>query len=368
MSDTWGFRNRSGGRQILGGVYVRLGNVGNTSLTSKPFSTSTRSSGEVSIGGRNGLVKSETSKSRAVKVYKAGTVIQSPEARAQAKSGEAKFSDVDEDSYEADGHVRRNYRVRLHVKHRSTGGRNNQGRITCYHRGGGHKRRRRVVSFQHRDVNTPGVFRGRFYDPNRSASVALIEFWGKSRDGKPELEYRLYSDEESLDVGHHPRSSRRLSELAPHTRVHNIELVPGAGGQRVRAAGAFATVINQLNGYTRVQLPSGEHRLFQDRCRCNLGAVVGLSQRQKSLRLHRARKGKAGRSRWLGRRPTVRGTARNPVDHPHGGGQGKTSGGRPSVTPWSVPKGVRTSSGRGLKFVVTSAREHRLGRTESHSA
>lgn len=296
-----------------------------------------------------------------VKIYKAGTIVKPIETGVR----EAKFSDVDEDSYEADGHVRRDYQVQLHVKHHSTGGRNSHGRITTYHRGGGHKRRRRLVSYHHRYVNTPGVFRGRFYDPNRSASVALIEFWGKSRDGKPDLEYRLYSDEESTTIGHHPRASRRLSELAPHTRVHNIELIQGSGGQRVRAAGTFATVINQLNGYTRVQLPSGEHRLFPDNCRCNRGAVVGVSQRQKSLILHRAGRGKAGRSRWLGRRPTVRGTARNPIDHPHGGGQGKTSGGRPSVTPWSVPKGVRTSSGRGVKFVVRSARDHRAAVSKS---
>jgi large subunit ribosomal protein L2 len=222
-------------------------------------------------------------------------------------------------------------------QHHSTGGRNHHGRITCFHRGGGHKRRARWVNFKYgttAEVANVQVI----YDPRRSGSVGLV-------NGKLEL----LSTQNKVDTA-------RLGDVASHTQVYNIERVPGKGGQLVRAAGCFATVVNHVGRYTRVQLPSGEQRLILSDAKCSIGGVGGVSKKDKSLALHRNRKGKAGRSRWLGIRPTVRGTARNPIDHPHGGGQGKTSGGRPSVTPWSLAKGVRTTSGRGLNYVVVNRR------------
>lgn len=222
-------------------------------------------------------------------------------------------------------------------KHHSTGGRNHHGRITCFHRGGGHKRRARWVNFKYTSpskIHHVEVI----YDPRRSGYVGLV-------DDKLELLSNYYEV-----------VTTRLGDVASHTHVFNIERVPGKGGQLVRAAGCFATVVNHVGRYTRVQLPSGEQRLILSDAKCSIGNVGGVSYKDKSLALHRARKGKAGRSRWLGIRPTVRGTARNPIDHPHGGGQGKTSGGRPSVTPWSVAKGVRTTSGRGLNYVVVNRR------------
>jgi large subunit ribosomal protein L2 len=236
----------------------------------------------------------------------------------------------------------------------ASGGRNHAGRITTYHRGGGHKRLLRKVNFHYKSVGAaeaaatnPNTNRLSF-DPGRGAPLVV----GDVSAGYP----RLASQEErdgSLGNG----GSVALSKVAAHTKIHSIELTSGRGAQLIRGAGCHGTVVNQLTfgssqTFTRVRLPSGEERLIRGDCRCRIGIVGGVSRTAWSLALHRRGQGKAGRSRWLGRRPTVRGTARNPVDHPHGGGQGKTSGGRPSVTPWSVPKGVRTSAGRGAAFVV----------------
>ena len=227
-------------------------------------------------------------------------------------------------------------------KHKSTGGRNHKGRITCFHRGGGHKRRARWVNFNYtiNTVNSEVSLKPEnvIYDPLRSGLVGLV-------NNKLEL---LSTNLSKLNA--------RLGDIPAHTHIYNIERTPGKGGQLVRSAACFATVVNHVGNYTRVQLPSGEQRLILSECKCSIGIVGGISKKDKSLKLHRRRKGKAGRSRWLGIRPTVRGTARNPVDHPHGGGQGKTSGGRPSVTPWSIAKGVRTTSGRGVNYVVVSRR------------
>lgn len=226
-------------------------------------------------------------------------------------------------------------------KHHSSGGRNQSGKITCFHRGGGHKRRARWVNFKYPTIISDSI--DIKYDPMRSGMVSI------RADGRG---LELISTELKSSKG-----GVKLREVAPHTNIFNIEMTPGKGGQLVRSAGCFAIVVNHVGDYTRVRLPSGEQRLIPSNCKCSVGTVGGVSEKTKSLNLHQQGKGKAGRSRWLGIRPTVRGTARNPVDHPHGGGQGKTSGGRPSVTPWSVPKGVRTSSGKGKAFVVVSRRD-----------
>jgi len=231
--------------------------------------------------------------------------------------------------------------------HTLSGGRNHSGRITCYHRGGGHKRLRRPVVFKYQTgvkaaTTLPNVS---YYDPRRGGLI----HYSKS-DGMFELATARANNHGGFGEGH--GTSAKLSTLPAHTKVHSIELTSGKGGQLVRGAGCFATIVNQVGEYTRIRLPSGEERLIRGECMCCIGVVDGRSRKVWSLALHYRGLGKAGRSRWLGRRPTVRGTARNPIDHPHGGGQGKTSGGRPSVTPWSVPKGVRTSAGRGAAFVV----------------
>jgi len=269
----------------------------------------------------------------------------------------------------------------------SSGGRNHAGRITCYHRGGGHKRLSRSIKF---DYNLKGgsvaasneVTVNTLYDPKRGGLVEqVISSKGifdtvlgiehpvlRVNRSKSNYYIRLASDvSEISDSGNSNSLSYsnstpiknknndymvKLSEVPAHTKVHSIELVKGKGAQLVRGAGCFGTIVNQVGRYTRVRLPSGEERLIHGECMCRLGVVSGMSRKAWSLALHSRGLGKAGRSRWLGTRPTVRGTAMNPIDHPHGGGQGKTSGGRPSVTPWSIPKGVRTSAGRGAAFVI----------------
>jgi large subunit ribosomal protein L2 len=240
-------------------------------------------------------------------------------------------------------------RKELSEAHKSTGGRNHQGRITCYHRGGGHKRRQLRVNFQYATRNPDGYVVEQVYDSHRGGAVGLIQ--SKSTG---ELEYRLLSKDRKVG---RTVATHTLGELGAHTQVYNVELYPGQGAQLIRCAGSFGTIVNHVGGYTRVRLPSGEQRLIHSKSQCRVGVVGGVSEKRRSLKLHLEGKGKAGRSRWLGTRPTVRGTARNPIDHPHGGGQGKTSGGRPSVTPWSVAKGVRTTSGRGANYVVVRRRE-----------
>lgn len=235
--------------------------------------------------------------------------------------------------------------------HNSSGGRNNTGRITIFHRGGGHKQRYRWVNYVYPKSNTSNDVKvvGSIYDPLRSGKVGIIESNGVKK-------YELISEEMSKSSNLEGVRGVELSTLSSHTPIFNVELQPGKGGQLVRSAGCFATVVNHVNNYTRIRLPSGEQRLILSKCKCNIGSVGGISEKDKSLKLHHEGKGKAGRSRWRGIRPTVRGTAMNPIDHPHGGGQGKTSGGRPSVTPWSLPKGVRTSSGRGSSYIIVSRR------------
>jgi large subunit ribosomal protein L2 len=236
----------------------------------------------------------------------------------------------------------------LEPKKRS-GGRNNTGRTTTRFRGGGHKKHYRLVDFRRRKVGVPAVVKHIEYDPNRSARLALLHY----ADG--EKAYILAPDQmECGDVvlsSRHadikPGNSLPLRFIPLGTMIHNVELKRGRGGQLVRSAGTAAQLMAKDDDYAHVRLPSGEVRLIHIECRATVGQVSNIGHAQ--IRL-----GKAGRKRWLGRRPHVRGVAMNPVDHPMGGGEGRSSGGRHPCTPWGAPtKGYKTRSNRATdKFIV----------------
>ncbi|UQD54067.1 50S ribosomal protein L2 [Anaplasma phagocytophilum] len=220
----------------------------------------------------------------------------------------------------------------------SSGGRNSRGVITVRHRGGGHRRLYRVVDFKRNKEGVPAVVKRLEYDPNRTAFLALIQY----EDG--ELSYILAPSGLKVDdiimsgAGSDvlPGNCLKLSMIPSGTFVHNVEMKVGGGGIIARAAGSYAQVMGRDGAYVMLRLGSGEVRRILSVCRATVGVVSNLDNRNIKL-------GKAGRSRWLGLRPKVRGVAMNPVDHPHGGGEGKTSGGRNSVTPWGVPtKGKKT--------------------------
>ena len=226
----------------------------------------------------------------------------------------------------------------LTVALRKKGGRNNTGRITVRRRGGGHKRRYRIIDFKRDKFGINGKVATIEYDPNRSAYISLVHYDdGEKRYILSPLDISIGSiivsgDKVPLKVG----NALLLSNIPTGLLVHNVELVPGKGGQMVRTAGAYAQVMAHDNGYTTLKLPSGEVRLVSDQCMATIGQVGNRAFEQ-------IVSGKAGRSRWLGRRPKVRGVVMNPVDHPHGGGEGKTSGGRHPVSPWGKPtKGYKT--------------------------
>ena len=227
-----------------------------------------------------------------------------------------------------------------------SGGRNNRGRITVWHRGGGHKRKYRMVDFQRLMRGVTGVVRRIEYDPNRTTRIALVDFEGEGN--KPA--YVLATDgmksgdvvdagDENVDI--RPGNAMPLRSMPAGTLIHNIELLPGQGGRLVRAAGATATLVKKgEDGYATVKLPSGEQRLILLECYATVGVLSNREHQNRVL-------GKAGAKRWLGIRPTTRGVAMNPIDHPHGGGEGRTSGGRPSCTPWGVQtKGKRTRNSK----------------------
>ena len=234
-------------------------------------------------------------------------------------------------------------------KRTRTGGRNNNGRITTRHIGGGHKRRYRVIDFKRDKAGVPAKVATIEYDPNRTARIALLVY----ADG--EKRYILAPD--GLQVGAKLLSGKDADILVGNslpirsipigTEIHNIELKPGKGGQICRAAGAFAQILGREDDYAQVRLMSGEVRRIHLDCVATIGKVGNLQHENIQL-------GKAGRKRWLGVRPTVRGVAMNPVDHPHGGGEGKTSGGRHPVTPWGQPtRGYKTRHNRRTsKFIV----------------
>ena len=219
-----------------------------------------------------------------------------------------------------------------------SGGRNNTGRITARRMGAGHKRVYRLVDFKRRKFDVPATVERMEYDPNRTAFIALIKY----ADGT--LSYILAPQRlkvgdtvisgERADVK--PGNAMPLKNVPIGSIVHNVELKPGKGGQLARSAGTYLQLVGRDGGYAQLKLPSGELRMVRGECMATIGAVSNPDQMNTNL-------GKAGRNRWLGKRPSVRGVAMNPIDHPHGGGEGRTSGGRHPVTPWGKPtKGKKT--------------------------
>jgi large subunit ribosomal protein L2 len=232
-------------------------------------------------------------------------------------------------------------------------GRNNQGEITIWRRGGGHKRHYRVIDFKRDKTGVPARVATIEYDPNRSAFIALLSY----ADG--EKRYILYP--QGLKVGDHvvsgPESdivtgnSLPLKNIPVGTMIHNIELRPGKGGQMVRSAGGAAQLLAKEGEYAQVRLPSGEVRKVFIECVATIGQLGNLDHENITI-------GKAGRKRWMGVRPTVRGVAMNPVDHPLGGGEGKTSGGRHPVTPWGQPtRGYKTRNNKSTDRYIVKRRE-----------
>jgi len=211
---------------------------------------------------------------------------------------------------------------------RKKGGRNNQGRITARHRGGGHKRRYREIDFRREKEGVPAIVDSIQYDPNRSARIALLHYTdGEKRyilapDGLKEGDRLENGQDAPPSVG----NSLPLKRIPLGTEVHNVEMLPGQGARLCRSAGTAATLVARESGWAQITLPSGEIRRIPANCRATIGKVGNPDHM--SIRL-----GKAGRKRWLGRRPHVRGTAMNPIDHPHGGGEGRTKGGRHPVSP-----------------------------------
>jgi large subunit ribosomal protein L2 len=231
------------------------------------------------------------------------------------------------------------------------GGRNNMGHITARRRGGGHKRLYRVVDFRRTKMGMAATVERLEYDPNRSAFLALLRY----EDG--EQAYILAPQRvrpgdtvmsgESVDIV--PGNAMPLQNIPVGTVIHNIELKAGAGGKIARAGGTYAQLVGKDAGYAQIKLSSGELRTVRAECMATIGAVSNPDRKNINL-------GKAGRKRWLGKRPSVRGVAMNPIDHPHGGGEGRTSGGRHPVTPWGKPtKGKRTRSNKATdKFIIRS--------------
>lgn len=224
----------------------------------------------------------------------------------------------------------------LEVRNR-TGGRNNQGHMTSRHRGGGHKRKYRRIDFKRDKFGVPAQVAEIEYDPNRSARIALLFY----ADGEKRYILHPKGLKQGATVISGPGSEMRvgnalpLSEIPLGTTVHNVELKIGKGGQMARSAGAYAQVIAKEGKYVTLRMRSTEMRMVHHRCLATIGEVGNAEHGLLSS-------GKAGRTRWLGRRPKVRGVAMNPVDHPLGGGEGKTSGGRPPTTPWGKPEGRKT--------------------------
>ncbi len=232
---------------------------------------------------------------------------------------------------------------------RKTGGRNNNGRITAWRKSGGHKQRYRVIDFKRRKFDVPATVERLEYDPNRTAFIALVKY----ADG--EQVYILAP--QRLKVGDQvvagekadikPGNALLLKNIPVGTIVHNVELKPGKGGQLARSAGTYVQLVGRDSGFALIRLASGETRKVAAECMATIGAVSNPDQQNISI-------GKAGRNRWLGVKPSVRGVAMNPIDHPHGGGEGRTSGGRHPVTPWGKgTKGTKTRNNKRTdQFIV----------------
>lgn len=233
-----------------------------------------------------------------------------------------------------------------------TGGRNNTGRVTCWHKGGGHKRRYRLVDFKRRKFDVSAVVERLEYDPNRTAFIALIKY----EDG--DLAYilapqRLAVGDEvisGLKADIKPGNAMPLKSIPVGTIIHNVEMKAGRGGQLARAAGTYVQLVGRDGGYAQLKLSSGELRLVRGECMATIGAVSNPDQSNVVI-------GKAGRNRWKGVRPTTRGVAMNPIDHPLGGGEGRSSGGRHPVTPWGKPtKGMKTRNNKKTDRLILRRR------------
>jgi large subunit ribosomal protein L2 len=236
-----------------------------------------------------------------------------------------------------------------------TGGRNNGGRITTRHRGGGHKQHYRIVDFRRDKDGVPATVERLEYDPNRTANLALLRY----ADG----EHRYIIAPRNVNAGDQlmsgtsapirPGNAMALRNIPVGSVIHCVELKPGKGAQMVRSAGSSCQLVAREGSYATLRMRSGEMRRVLAECRATLGEVGNSEHSLRSL-------GKAGAKRWRGRRPTVRGVAMNPVDHPHGGGEGKTSGGRHPVTPWGVPtKGYKTRSNKRTDKLIVRRRGRR---------
>ncbi len=236
-----------------------------------------------------------------------------------------------------------------------SGARNSQGRITVRRRGGGHKRRYRVIDFKRDKEGVPAKVATVEYDPNRSANIALLHYVDGEkryiiapRDLKVGEILNAGADAE-IKIG----NTLPLRNIALGSNIHNVELHVGHGGQLARGAGCSARLMAKEGKYAHIKLPSGEVRMIHLDCKATIGQVGNLDYEKISI-------GKAGRNRWLGKRPKVRGVAMNPVDHPHGGGEGKSSGGRHPVTPWGVPtKGYKTRKRKASDRLILKKRKRR---------
>lgn len=232
---------------------------------------------------------------------------------------------------------------------KKTGGRNNMGRVTAFQRGGGHKQRYRIIDWKRKKFDVEGTIMRLEYDPNRTAFIALVEY----ADGEKAYivaPQRLQAGDkivagEKADIK--PGNAMMLKSMPVGTIIHNIEMKPGKGAQLCRSAGTYAQLVGRDQGFAQIKLASGELRIVPQDCMATVGAVSNPDHMNQNF-------GKAGRSRWKGIRPNVRGVAMNPVDHPHGGGEGRTSGGRNPVTPWGKPtKGAKTRKNKKTdKFII----------------
>ena len=235
---------------------------------------------------------------------------------------------------------------------RRNGGRNNTGRITARRIGGGHKRRYRMIDFKRNKFDMVATVERLEYDPNRTAFIALVSY----EDGEKAYiiaPQRLAVGDnivsaEKADIK--PGNAMPLANIPVGTIIHNVEMKPGKGAQIARSAGAYVQLVGKDQGYAQLRLMSGELRLIRSACMATIGAVSNPDQQNINL-------GKAGRKRWLGKRPSVRGVAMNPIDHPHGGGEGRTSGGRHPVTPWGKPtKGKKTRKNKKTDRMIMRRR------------
>lgn len=235
---------------------------------------------------------------------------------------------------------------------KKSGGRNNLGRVTMWQRGGGNSRKYRLIDFKRDKAGVPAVVASIEYDPNRAARIALLNY----RDG----EKRYIILPVGLNIGDEIVSGKGseikvgnalpLSDMPLGTFIHNIELQPGQGAKMVRSAGSSAQLIAKEDAYVQVKLSSGEVRRVASRCMATIGQVSNPEHENISS-------GKAGRTRWFGKRPHVRGVVMNPVDHPLGGGEGRSSGGRPPCTPWGVPEGIKTRNNKRTNMYIVKRRK-----------